>query len=99
MLVSTLIGMTLGALTVGVLSDTFGRSLGPGERLRAAILTGLSAGALSAVAYVIDSRRLPADLSTDPPSLDCREVNLAGDEIPSRGHAATSQQGLSADAA
>jgi MFS family permease len=63
LLASTLLGMGLGPLTVGVLSDAYGRSLGAGEGLRAAILTGLLAGGLSALAYVVGSRRLTADLA------------------------------------
>ncbi|HEY2751893.1 MFS transporter [Phenylobacterium sp.] len=62
LLASTLIGMGLGPLSVGVLSDVYSRSLGAAEGLRAAVLTGLVAGGLSVVAYAFGSRRLAADL-------------------------------------
>ena len=60
--VNSLIGLGLGPLTVGLLSDGFAPSMGPGEGLRLAVLIGLSAGLVSALLYWLSSRSIAADV-------------------------------------
>lgn len=56
------LGLGLGPLTMGAMSDLFAHTMGSAEGLRLAILVGLSAGALSCLSYLMASRTLGADL-------------------------------------
>ncbi|MFT3883572.1 MAG: hypothetical protein QM703_28470 [Gemmatales bacterium] len=61
--INSLIGLGLGPLTIGMMSDAFAASMGPAEGLRVAVLVGLSAGLLSAFLYWLSSRSITADVA------------------------------------
>jgi len=61
-LVLTLIGLGLGPLTVGLLSDFYAGSF-PGDSLRYAMLTAGLLGAPAIGLFVMAARRLPVDLA------------------------------------
>lgn len=61
--VNSAVGLGLGPLLVGAMSDALAPHLGPGEGLRAAMLCGLSAGLFSALAYVGASFTIGRDIA------------------------------------
>lgn len=61
--INSAIGLGLGPLTVGLLSDSLTPTMGLGEGLRLAILIGLGAGVLSAVLYALASRYITGDIA------------------------------------
>jgi MFS family permease len=60
--VNSVIGLSLGPLLIGIISDAFAPALGEGEALRAGILIGLSAGILSGLLYWLAARSIAADI-------------------------------------
>lgn len=57
------LGLGLGPLLIGAMSDAFAPSLGEAEGLRLAILLGATVGVLSALCHVLASRSIRADLA------------------------------------
>lgn len=62
LLVSSVIGLSLGPLLIGAASDALAPALGPAEGLRAGILLGLAAGFVSSLLMWLASRSIEADL-------------------------------------
>jgi len=60
--VNSVVGLGLGPLVMGALSDAFAPALGTGEGLRAAVLIGLAAGLASALLYWLSSHSIAADV-------------------------------------
>lgn len=60
--VNSVIGLSLGPLLIGIISDAFAPALGEGEALRAGILIGLSAGILSGLLYWLAARSISAEI-------------------------------------
>lgn len=63
--INSAIGLGLGPLSMGALSDLLRPALGSGEGLRVAILLGLLAGLAAAGCHWLASRRLVADLARE----------------------------------
>jgi MFS family permease len=60
--VNSAIGLSLGPLLIGIMSDAFTPALGEGEALRAGILIGLSAGLLSGLLYWFAARSIDPEI-------------------------------------
>jgi MFS family permease len=61
--VNSAIGLSLGPLLIGIISDAFAPALGEGEALRVGILMGLSAGIISGFLYWLASRSITAEIA------------------------------------
>ena len=61
--IGSAIGLGLGPLTVGAMSDAFSASMGEAEGLRLAIVLGVTVGFLSGLSHWLASRRLASDLA------------------------------------
>lgn len=61
--VNSAIGLSLGPLFMGLVSDALAPSLGTGEGLRAGVLIGLSAGLVSGLLYWLASRRIAREVA------------------------------------
>jgi MFS family permease len=61
--INSLIGLGLGPLVVGAMSDALAPQLGSGEGLRVAILIGLIAGVLSSALYLAAGRTLSREVA------------------------------------
>ncbi|UZK67293.1 spinster family MFS transporter [Sphingomonas sp. M1-B02] len=57
------VGLSMGPLLIGAVSDALAPSLGAGEGLRAGILLGCLMGLLSTLLYWLASRRIAADVA------------------------------------
>jgi len=64
LLVTNLVGLGFGPLTVGVLSDAFSESIGAADGVRWALISLVGAGVPACAAYLVAARTLRAELAS-----------------------------------